>query len=215
MTLGEIFATERQAMEFFEKNPVPLVSSTRRDGVLLTRDNIDYRDTISSLYTMVRTILDNGAFFGGRTVIGGQSAGVMESARARARVAAIAEESAVEIGLAGEREFVGNAIIDMTGAPAGSAKNALGYPVNKRYFWTQMAEQYPEYFSPENKALIDRGLAPVVDEQWLKYHPGQELYQGDILVHHHIDQGPYAVGIPNSFHRLFHKLLHPLTDCTP
>ena len=202
ITLGEISQlSERQAAEFFEENPAPGVTSIKRDAILLNRDNIDFRDSRSASYTMLQTILDNGGFYGGRMAISGESAGVMKSAGARA---------AAEIGLAGERGFIGNGIIDMRGAPAGSIKNALGYPVNRKYFWKQMLEKHSEYLSPKNQALIKRGWSPEVDKQWLKYHPEQELYEGDILVHHHIEQGPYAVGIPKSFHQDpdFSDLLH-------
>jgi hypothetical protein len=98
----------------------------------------------------------------------------------------------------------------MTDAP-GSARTSLGYPRNQKYFFAQALKQYPELFSPENVALINKGKPPLVDAQWLKYHPGQEFFLGDVLVHHHIEQGPYAVAIPESFHVIFHQLLHPVT----
>lgn len=117
----------------------------------------------------------------------------------------------IAAGLQAEDEFLGQGVIDMSGAPPGSALTALGYPRNGPWFFRQLLNEHPEFFSPENEGFINQGLAPIVDKQWLQYHPGQEMFEGDILVHHHIEQGPFAIGIPQSFHRIFHELLHSVT----
>ena len=67
-------------------------------------------------------------------------------------------------------------------------------------------------FSEANQDLIKQGLSPVVDEQWLQSHPGQEMFLGDVLVHHHIEQGPFAAAIPSAFHQIFYTPLHPVTQ---
>jgi hypothetical protein len=87
---------------------------------------------------------------------------------------------------------------------------SLGYPRDSRAFWWVMLAEHPHLFSEDNVDRINRRQSPEVDTQWLDYHPGQELYLHDRLVHHHWDQGPWAFGVPEHFHTQFHKLLHPL-----
>ena len=42
--------------------------------------------------------------------------------------------------------------------------------------------------------------APVIDDQWLQYHPEQSYYYGQQLVHHHYLEGPTAIPLPEAFH---------------
>ena len=110
-----------------------------------------------------------------------------------------------------EMEFVNpEYCVDMRDFIGAGAETALGYPRDSRVFWDVMLDQNIELFSERNVDFIQRGLAPEVDEQWLKFHPGQEMYEGDRLIHHHWDQGPIAFGIPEHFHTEFTELLHPL-----
>ncbi len=106
-------------------------------------------------------------------------------------------------------DFVNPDFMIDTSELAGSGETALGYTRDSRAFWREMLSQYPWLFSPTNVQRINQGRAPWVDQQWLDYHPGQVLYEGDILAHHHWDQGPMAFGIPEEFHRLFYPELHP------
>jgi RHS repeat-associated protein len=99
-------------------------------------------------------------------------------------------------------------MIDMREAPKGSPMTALDFPRNKDWFWAQMLARQPKLFSAQNEAHIKAGLAPVVDKQWLKSHPGHAVFVGDFLVHHHVEQGPWAVGIPRRCHQIFHDALH-------
>jgi hypothetical protein len=104
--------------------------------------------------------------------------------------------------------------IDMTLLNLKGGVTSLGYPRNSRAFWRAMLDEYPFLFSKENKAriLAKKPSAPHVDKTWLKYHPSQADYLDDILVHHHIEQGPWAAGIPQSVHREFYPELHPITN---
>jgi hypothetical protein len=90
---------------------------------------------------------------------------------------------------------------------------ALGFKRNSRAFWRAMVREYPYLFSTKNKNLILRkNRAPRVDDQWLWFHPAQKDFVGDVLVHHHIEQGPMAAGIPEKVHHSFYPELHPITN---
>jgi len=118
-------------------------------------------------------------------------------------------EESVLNALAEERFFGGDAPVDTRDFPRGGPVTALGYPRDFREFWQAYDSLNPGALSPHNLELIAAGRAPEVDAQWLASHPGQALYEGDVLIHHHIDQGPYAVAMPKHFHELLKVLLHP------
>jgi len=96
--------------------------------------------------------------------------------------------------------------IDMSSAPGRT--NAAGHPRNGPWFWRKMLEQHPEMFSKENVASIRRNRSPVVDGKWVEYNPTHADYKGGKLIHHHIDQGKMATGIPETAHRKYFKNLH-------
>jgi RHS repeat-associated protein len=98
--------------------------------------------------------------------------------------------------------------IDMEGAPG--PRTAGGFPRNAKWFWREYLKQHPETISPSNRALIEKGRSPIVDEQWVKHYPGHALAEGDKLIHHHVEQGPWASPLPQSFHSIFHQVLHEL-----
>jgi hypothetical protein len=97
--------------------------------------------------------------------------------------------------------------IDMTNAP-GSKLNAAGHPRNGPWFWRKMLEKHPGMFSENNARTIKSGKSPVVDSDWVKHNPTHADYKGGKLIHHHIDQGKTATGIPEAAHRKFNKTLH-------
>ena len=99
--------------------------------------------------------------------------------------------------------------INMEGAPAGSARNAAGFPRNARWFWRQMLSQHPELFSEANAVEIRANRPPVVDEVWVKANPAHQSFLNEKLIHHHIDQGAIATGIPERIHHAWHRILHP------
>jgi HNH/Endo VII superfamily nuclease toxin with a HHH motif len=49
-----------------------------------------------------------------------------------------------------------------------------------------------------------------IDAAWIARHPEHSSFAGEILVHHHLNQGPYAVPIPQSIHRNWTRDYHPL-----
>jgi hypothetical protein len=99
-------------------------------------------------------------------------------------------------------------VINMVGAP-GPRINAAGFPRNGPWFWRQMLSRYPELFSPDNAAAILRNRAPTVDPTWIVYNPMHQSFQGQILVHHHINQGGIATGLPQLVHQAWHSVWHP------
>jgi hypothetical protein len=109
----------------------------------------------------------------------------------------------------GERKFMRpEDRIDMRNAPKNSPVNAEGYQRNSKWYFSELLKKRPEVFSSDNKKLIEQGLSPIVDKQWLKFHREHASYEGDFLRHHHIDRGPIAVAIPRRFHEIFHSMLH-------
>ncbi|WP_223302356.1 RHS repeat-associated core domain-containing protein [Flavobacterium branchiophilum] len=98
--------------------------------------------------------------------------------------------------------------IDMNNAPQGSNTNAKGFKSNGPWFWRQVRNSHPEMFSEINKKNIAKGKSPIVDDTWVKHNPSSANYMKDKLVHHHIDQGRFAVGIPEQAHVGMTKQLH-------
>ena len=82
---------------------------------------------------------------------------------------------------------------------------------NKDQFWKLWAEKYPETLSEKNAAEIGKGLAPLVDETWLKHFPEHLTYSGNKLVHHHLDHGNLVYPLPENLHggnpgrKIFHQ----------
>jgi RHS repeat-associated protein len=99
--------------------------------------------------------------------------------------------------------------ISMLAAPAGSKVNAAGYARNGPWFWRQMLDMYPDMFSETNKAFIRKSIAPEVDDTWIKSNPTHAAFNKDKLIHHHIDQGEIACGLPEKIHKGYHGPLHP------
>ncbi|MFM8582243.1 MAG: hypothetical protein ACKOFW_12150, partial [Planctomycetaceae bacterium] len=99
--------------------------------------------------------------------------------------------------------------IDMAGAPAGSATNAAGFARNGPWFWRKMVSHYPELFSPANRAAIAAGRSPIIDVTWIAGNPTHQSFMGRRLIHHHIEQGGVATGLPKPVHQAWHGVLHP------
>jgi hypothetical protein len=98
--------------------------------------------------------------------------------------------------------------VDMSKAPARSL-TATGYPRNGPWFWKEMLAKHPEMFDKANQIRIRSNQAPHINETWLKYNPSHAAFEGK-LVHHHINQGKMATGIPEQAHRSFNKQFHKI-----
>ncbi len=104
--------------------------------------------------------------------------------------------------------YFSHVAVDMRNAPPGSQTNAAGFPRNGPWFWRQVRSRKPEYFSTDNLQKISDNLAPKVNPQWVKYHPQHQSFMGDTLIHHHIGQGPIAVGMPEAVHTSWARFLN-------
>jgi RHS repeat-associated protein len=96
--------------------------------------------------------------------------------------------------------------VDMSGAPGKT--NAAGHPRNGPWFWRKMLKEHPEMFSDENVASIKRGRSPIADGKWVEHNPAHANYKGGKLIHHHINQGKMATGIPEAAHKKYFSELH-------
>jgi len=106
--------------------------------------------------------------------------------------------------------YFSDVIVDMRNAPVRSGRTSAGYARNNIWFWRKVHSVKPEYFSPDNVQRIynsSKPTSPRVNSQWIKYHPSNMSFEGDVLVHHH--QGPFAVGVPQTVHRAWTGVLHP------
>jgi hypothetical protein len=93
---------------------------------------------------------------------------------------------------------------------SGTVNTAAGFPRDAKKFWTKMLKDYPKLFSQKNRGRIQKERrAPIIDDVWLQWHRNQVPYKGDTLIHHHVEQGPWAVGLPQKVHRDFYP------KCTP
>jgi hypothetical protein len=90
----------------------------------------------------------------------------------------------------------------------GEGTSELGYERDAPGFWKRYREKWPEHLSAKNKGLIDQGLSPKVDEQWIKYYPQDEGFMGETLEHHHEGQGSRAVAMPEKLHDAY-TAVHP------
>ncbi|MCB9251543.1 MAG: hypothetical protein H6605_03700 [Flavobacteriales bacterium] len=98
--------------------------------------------------------------------------------------------------------------LDMNGAPSYSPKNAAGFARNGNWYFKQLLEKMPYLFDEVNIDLIRNGLAPEVNETWIKYVPEHTGFVGDKLVHHHIDQQNMATALPEKVHKEYSNVLH-------
>ena len=84
---------------------------------------------------------------------------------------------------------------------ARGGRSAKGYPRDYKEFWRLWRQAYSETLSAGNKAKVDAGKAPIVDEHWVRYYPEHEPFMGMKLEHHHLRQGRWTIPLPRDFHR--------------
>ena len=81
-----------------------------------------------------------------------------------------------------------------------SNSNSQGWKRDSKYFFKQLQTSQPEIFSKTNTAMIKKGQAPIVDDQFIKYFPQYKDYIDEDLKHHHIGGGGQAMPIPDTLH---------------
>ena len=71
---------------------------------------------------------------------------------------------------------------------------------NAPQFWKVWSEKPNPALSEANKERIAKKLSPKVDEVWIKVFKEHAPYERQILVHHHVDHGRYAIPLPREVH---------------
>jgi HNH/Endo VII superfamily nuclease toxin with a HHH motif len=72
---------------------------------------------------------------------------------------------------------------------------------DRRQFWREWNSRYGHTLSEANRVRIKNDLAPLVDDLWMKQFPEHSPYVGDILIHNHLSNGPFAIPVPDTAHR--------------
>lgn len=92
-------------------------------------------------------------------------------------------------------------VVEMNFKGKGNAgTNAAGWERNAKKFFNTLLKSNPEFWSPENTAMIKRGRVPMVDKQFIEYFPQYGDYIKDSMRHHHIGEGGQAAALPKSLH---------------
>ncbi|WP_310611366.1 DUF637 domain-containing protein [Limnohabitans sp.] len=100
--------------------------------------------------------------------------------------------------------------VNMDNVPGANSTNAFGFPSGGNAFFRELMRTNPQMFSADNQArILVKGVAPVVDAQWVQYNPTHQSFSGETLVHHHWMQGNIAVAIPTSVHQTWYSTFHP------
>jgi hypothetical protein len=89
--------------------------------------------------------------------------------------------------------------IDTSGFTSGSGTMNGGVR-NARQFWKQWQSTYTATLSDDNLSRIKLRGSPVIDDVWASHFPEHAGYEGEILIHHHLDYGPLAIPLPGSVH---------------
>jgi hypothetical protein len=71
---------------------------------------------------------------------------------------------------------------------------------NARQFWKDWSGTYPESLSDANATRVASKQSPIVDGTWIKNFPEHAGYEGETLIHHHLDYGPKAIPLPGTVH---------------
>jgi hypothetical protein len=97
--------------------------------------------------------------------------------------------------------------VEMPWQPGKKGSNRMGYKRSAPWFFRRFRDANPHAISPANRAHINKGRVPVVDETWAKAFPDHAGYKGQKLVHHHTGHGGTTVPLPQDLHEA-HKVFH-------
>ncbi|MBU3157549.1 hypothetical protein LL037_16520 [Clostridium estertheticum] len=78
--------------------------------------------------------------------------------------------------------------------------NNCGWKRDSRYYFKQLLNRHPEYFSEENKWSLEDGISPLCDKVFIDYFPEYKPFLGDKLIHHHIGEDGQSVALPAGLH---------------
>ncbi len=75
---------------------------------------------------------------------------------------------------------------------------------NTQEFWEHWLQLRPESISDSNRFLIENyerlKVSPRIDRDWITVFPEQSSYMGDVLIHHHVNFGPFVIPVPGKTH---------------
>ncbi|MBN2259764.1 MAG: hypothetical protein JW702_04430 [Clostridiales bacterium] len=75
---------------------------------------------------------------------------------------------------------------------------------NAGEFWKKWTKLHRESLSKSNKYLIENydtlKISPRIDDEWIRVFPEHAPYKGDVIIHHHVDFGQYAIPVPGGTH---------------
>lgn len=86
-------------------------------------------------------------------------------------------------------------VVEMDYCPSVSSSNSQGWKRNKDYYFNQLYLSHPEYFSEENKFLLQEGDSPICDNTFVEFFPQYSKFVGETLIHHHIGEDGQAVAL--------------------
>jgi len=89
--------------------------------------------------------------------------------------------------------------IDTTTFESGKPTANGGLRDNKQ-FWQKWEKLNSTSISKNNRWKIKHGYSPTIDDVWIKEFPEHGGYKGERLIHHHVEQGKYAIPVPESTH---------------
>lgn len=79
-------------------------------------------------------------------------------------------------------------------------KTKKGAIRNPKQFWKAWKDNFPDGLSSDNVEQISNGRSPVIDNTWIKHFPEHDKFEGEKLIHHHLDHGKMAIPLPKSVH---------------
>ncbi|WP_219818982.1 RHS repeat-associated core domain-containing protein, partial [Lysinibacillus sphaericus] len=75
---------------------------------------------------------------------------------------------------------------------------------NTQQFWEQWSKLNPQTLSKSNQFLVENysklKVSPRIDDEWIKHFPEHAGYKGNVLIHHHVNFGRYAIPVPGETH---------------
>ena len=88
-------------------------------------------------------------------------------------------------------------------------RTAAGGVRNANRFWAEQLMRHGRDFSPANRALIAKGLSPVLDGRYAAFNPqfmprfvqnALASRPAEVLLHHHVQGGAVAIPMPAGMH---------------
>lgn len=93
-------------------------------------------------------------------------------------------------------------VVDMRYKGEGKSNaNSQGWERSSSYYFKELHNNHPEYFSKKNALRIENGESPKVDSKFVKSFPQFRGYENETLIHHHVGKDGQAVAIPQSIHK--------------